>query len=419
MKRLAVLLIIAMTLCSAAMSVENLKAGGLIESRGWWWSPDKSNDSKYMENEVYLWVNGDLADNIFTRVNLKYHGDFGTAPSSDGNTNGNIDLWEGYVQFSKMWDTTISTRLGRWMAQIPDPLTGTYIPKYGEGFLVPNNRPYDGMRTSISFEPTEFDVFWIKLLESTRNKNDDISAYGFYITNKSFECTELNLYGAYVDQQHLYSGYPSKHIYVLGARAVGQAFCVPGLTYKAEMAYTQYEFDRNIVYNVDKVGDSFGGVGGYIGANYVFDQPIKPSVRANFYYFNEKFIQPIGHVDQDDLGEKGYGRIADAYSNLTSNVWFINIGGSAYASRQMKFDADLYYYQQVKGTDIDSSPFVSNEKKKLGTELDLMMTYYYTKDVATEIVAAYFSPEDEELSTYRGTPSSDTWLLKASMRVRF
>ena len=71
-----------------------------------------------MESEIYLWATTDLADNVMAKINLKFENDFGTAPSSDGATEGNVDLWEGYVKLAKMYDSPISLVVGRWVAEV-------------------------------------------------------------------------------------------------------------------------------------------------------------------------------------------------------------------------------------------------------------------------------------------------------------
>jgi opacity protein-like surface antigen len=414
LKRLALYLIVAMAISTAANAVENIKTGGVIESRGWWWASDNAPDSKYMESEINLWLNADLADNVFARINLKYKNDFGTGPGSDAATDGNIDLWEGYVLISKPFGLPLQARAGRWTTQIKPAGSINYVPKFGEGFMIPNNHPWDGFSGTLFFTPDKdnyTDMFTIKLREGSRGSEDDIDAFGMYFVTKAFECTQIDAYGAYIDRQNIpVSGtpiiLPYRHIYVAGTRVAGSVLCNEKLSYKAELAYTKQESGSDALER--------DGIGGYVGMNYDFKTQYEPSVRLAGYYLQSGFEQPVGHVDQDDLFEKGYGRIADNMSNLTSNIWFITAGATVKPTDKLTVDLDAYYYRQANST------LVGNEKlDTLGTEVDLALSYTYTENVMAELVGGYFCPEDEGLSATRGTPSDDSWMLRGGVKVSF
>jgi hypothetical protein len=415
MKKLLLLAALVMVL-TPVFSAE-INWGGSIEVQGIWSSVNGDNvpDTKYMNNEVYLWATADLADNVMAKINLRYRDDFGTAPQSNSNTGngGNITLHEGYLKLAKIYDSPVSLKFGRWMNEVKPEGSFIAIPKYGEGFMIPNNVPVDGMNAAYEAENFNADFMAWKFKENQRNLNDDISLYGVYASTNAIECVKIDAYLAYADNQG--SGSPAQytHTIVIGARAAGKIPQVEGLTYKGELAYVgnSYEFQEHQ-----------NGIGGYIGAAYQFQSEMKPTVRANFYFLDKKFIQPLGHVDQQELGEAGfaYGAIADNNSYLVNNVWFINVGASIKPVEKIKVDADVFYYQQPKATDIvnfqPSGPPIINSYKKIGFEGDLRATYQYSENVAAEVIGAYFSPQDKELGR---VSSDDTWLLKGALKVSF
>ncbi len=418
LKRLALFIIVAMAISSAANAVENIKTGAIIESRGWWWASDNAPDSKYMESEIYLWMNADLADNVFARINLKYKNDFGSVSGTDEATNGDIDLWEGYVLISKPYGLPLQARVGRWTTQVKPAGSMNYVPKFGEGFMIPNNHPWDGFSGTLYFTPDKdnyLDMFTIKLREGSESNEDDINASGMYFVTKAIECTQIDAYGAYIDRQNIpVTGtsivLPYRHMYVVGSRVAGSVLCNENLSYKAELAYTKQISSSDAL--------EHDGIGGYLGVNYDFKTQYSPSVRLAGYYLQSGFVQPVGHVDQDDLFEKGYGRIVDNLSQLTSNVWFITAGATVKPTDKLAVDLDAYYYQQANSTLVANGPVVEKQDS-LGTEVDLTLSYTYSENVMAELVGAYYSPSDEGLAATRNTPVDDTWLLKGGIKVSF
>jgi len=416
MKKLLVVVALA-ALMTPVFAAENVSMGGSVEVRGAWVAPDNANDSKYTESEIYLWATADLADNVMTKVTLKYKNDFGTGNGSDVATSGDIDLWEGYVKLAKMYDSPVSVVVGRWMNEVKANGALVAAPKYGEGFIIPNNVPVDGVMATLDFDPTYVDFFAWKEAENARNLNDDITLYGIYGSTKAFECWTADAYLLYGDDQGqsetiitpdgpLTVAGNYQHVWVAGVRAEGSPVCVEGLNVKAELAYANFDQE-----NSDNDPDGFGG---YVGASYTFASDYKPSVRANFYYLDDEFAQPLGHVDQDDLGESAYGIIADNNSLLDSNIWFINVGASVKPTDKINVAADFFYYQQPQESVVGLGSY-----DKLGMEIDLNASYQYSENVACFVSGAYFSPDDEELALVRNTPADDTWLLKGGVKVVF
>ena len=126
----------------------------------------------------------------------------------------------------------------------------------------------------------------IKLAESIRTQNDDNTLYAAYFSTKAMECQVIDVYAGYGDNQGDVPAESYTHGWLIGARAAGKICSVEGLSYKAEVAYIDYSFEDPFV-------KDDGGLGGYVGVAYAFANDYKPSIRANFYYLDDNFKQPV------------------------------------------------------------------------------------------------------------------------------
>jgi hypothetical protein len=383
---------------TAFAATENFDFGASLEARVNFISPDNAPDTNFFESEVYLWATADLADNVMAKINLRYRDNWGDGePIGDINSGGDIEAWEAYIKLAQIWETPISAKIGRFANEKVLEGSTHAVPYYGEGFIIPNNRPSDGITLSWDIDPSCLDIMHWKLVEGGVASEDDATLYGIYFYTKAVENHSIDAYLAYVNNNTA-----DNETVVVGARIEGGVSSVEGLSYKAELAYTDTD---------PSAGTSVSGMGGYIGAAYAFEGEGGPSVRANLYYLDDEFIQPLGHVDQDDLGESAYGRIADLGSNLVSNVWFVNVGGTINPSDKASVDADFFWYQAPED--------VVPGQDSIGIELDLRLSYQYSENVAAELIGAYFAPDDDGAAAAATGFGDDTFLVKGGVKVSF
>jgi len=395
MKKLLSIIAVA-ALATGAFAASEVNFGGSLDFDATHISNDIAGldyNGSYTDSEVNLWATTDLADNVSAKINLKYKKDFGGV----GITNigalvgvdaptyvGDIVLWEGYVKLAKMYDTPVDFVAGRW------------VQGYGEGFIVPDNVPVDGFKLTWDADPSYVDFFYWKKLEAFPTQEDDYTVLGAYASTKAIECVTLDAYVLYADVQAF-----DAHGLWIGVRANGTVPAVEGLAYKAELAYNNIDNDIT--------ADTLSDVAGYVGVAYTFNQSeYKPFIGANFYYIGDEFIQPFGHNDQDDLGEKGYGRIADGFSLLRNNVMFLNLNAGFKPAEKWAADADFYYYL---ATDEDGL-ILNLADKELGWEADVRVSYQYSENVAAELIAGYFDADDN-------IGGGEAWLVKGGMKVSF
>ena len=426
MKKMLTLVAIAALVLSisvpALAATENLSFGGQAEFRGIIGFKDNGSDSYFAQSEIYLWATADLADNVMAKVNIKYRNNFGGPQGiADANTGtaGDLVLQEGYLKLGKMWDSPVSAVVGRWVNEKANEsgLTmaqnrNSAVPFYGEGFIIPNNNPVDGVKATYDGETWWVDVLWYKNTEGGVAASDDDSLYGLYGQYKGIENHTIDGYLLYDDNQ-ISGTNNSNQVTMIGARAEGKITAAEGLAYKAELAYSYA--------NIAGPGDSPDGFGGYGGVDYTFqNNQYCPSVRLNGYYLEHNFTQPWGHVDQDDLGESAYGRIIDAASGLTGvtngaggaarGFYFFNLGGTIKPADKWSVDGDYYHYNNAWGNSV------------LGSEIDLRASFQYSENVAAEVIFGYFmspgNPTGLASATSLGL-GDDAYAFRGGLKVSF
>jgi hypothetical protein len=257
---------------TAFAATENFDFGATGEFSWTLVSPDGAPDSNFFQSEVYLWASADLADNVMAKINLRYRDNWGDGePIGDINSAGDVEAWEAYVKLAQIWESPISAKIGRFANEKMEEGATHAVPYYGEGFIIPNNRPSDGITFTWDADPTWIDVMHWKLVEGGVASEDDATLYGVYLSTKAIENHVIDAYLAYVNNNAA-----DNETVVAGARINGGVSSVEGLTYKAELAYADSSPD---------VGNGVSGMGGYIGAAYAFEGEMAPAVRANLYYW--------------------------------------------------------------------------------------------------------------------------------------
>ena len=416
---LAAVVVLVMSAPSFA-ATENLSFGGSAQFEGIYLFKDNAPDIHFNQSEIYLWATADLADNVMAKINIKYRNNFGATPSgiADANTGGagNLVLQEGYVKLGKIWESPVTVVIGRWVNEQANSseidINGNrskLVPYYGEGFIIPNNNPVDGGKLTYDGGNWWVDGLWYKNTKSAILNSSDNTLYGAYGQYNGIENQKIDAYALYI--QNAATAVEAETL-IFGARATGKITPVDGLSYKAEGAYSHT--------HVTGPGDEPDGFGGLAGVNYVFSNvQYSPAAHLNFYWLDHNFTQPYGHVDQDDLGEIGYGRVVDNASNLNSltngsaggrGVYFGNLGATIKPAEKWSVDGDYYHYNAAWGNSV------------IGHEVDLRLSYQYSENVAAELIGGYYiSPGNKTGSTQSallGLPG-DAYLLKGGIKVNF
>lgn len=384
-----------------AMAEPKVKIGGSAELRGWSFDDILGKDYSWTESELYIWAQSDLTDNIHAKINLTYQHYLGRdnplyipkltdlTLTSPFTTRDGVKLWEGYVTFHDLMNSNVSLTFGRTTQM------------YGTGFVISNNLPVDAVKASFGLGKTDVDLFVYKLVEDL-SKISDKNLWGLYSQSKLREQLQIDAYLLYLQDR---DATPREKLYTVGTRAVAGIPAVPKLSLNGELAYQ----------NGDQGSVDLRAWGGYLGGLYEFAGTYKPSVYLNYVYLSgdnnpldnkkDSWNNLAGHVDQDDFGEKGWGRIVDFNNGITNNMKVLWVGASAQPTEKVKSDLDIYDYRYNKKTD--------NNSKHLGYEVDLRVSYKYTENVAAEVIGAWFNPAKD----YNN--NQEVYLAKGAIKVNF
>ncbi len=423
MKKMLILAVAAMLVLSVAAiaATDSITWGGSIQGEGLWEFKDSAPDVHGIQSEIYLWASADLADNVMAKVELKYENFYGSTPVANngltgaGITGGNVNLYQGYVKLGKMYDSPVSVVIGRWVNEKANDQGMTdagnrsnLIPYYGEGFIINNNGPVDGGKLTYDGDKWWVDLLWNKITQDPTHLNNDNTLYGAYGEYKGIENQTIDAYLLWNDGA---DSPAADQIFIIGARGDGKITPVEGLGYKAELAWTN-------THNSGAPTD-YNGFGGYGGVNYTFTNvQYSPCVRGNLYYLEHNYAT-LGHVDQYDLGESGYGQVIDQGSNLNASnngsvgghgFYFVNLGATIKPMEKVAIDGDYYHYNNAWGNSV------------LGHEVDLRLSYQYSENVAAELIGGYFlapgNPTGLASSIGLGFPG-DAFLVKGGLKVTF
>ena len=437
---------VTLVLSVPALAAENVSFGGSLEFGGIYLFKDNQfsetmpvkvqqdvsgTDVHFAQSEIYLWATADLADNVMAKISIKYRNEFGRTSydffNEDTRHKGNLVLNEGFVKLGKIFDSQMSAQIGRFVNQKANDVEMTMagnrnklVPLYGEGFILPNTSPVDGVKLTYDADKFTVDALWYKLLKDRDFTSADDTLWGLYAQFKGIENQKFDAYALYIDNGS-YSYWPFIDIwgyefqtFVIGGRAEGAITPVDGLKYKAELAYTKV--------HVSEAGwsdNNPNGFGGYAGIAYTFNNlQYKPSARLNLYYLSKGFIQPFGHVDQTHVGEQGYGQIVDHNSQLAyltdawyPGVYFVNAGVTIKTSDKWAVDADYYHYNLAYGNSV------------LGHEIDLRLSYQYSENVAAELIGGYFMAPGNPTGSYVAADwlclPGDAFLIQGGIKVTF
>ena len=164
-----------------------------------------------------------------------------------------------------------------------------------------------------------------------------------------------------------------------------------------------------------------------MGADYLFKNSYNAKLGLCYTYLS-------GDDDANDndyeawnpmFEDQRVGEIANILFDNT-NLQYIKVSGSIQPREDITLAADYYYLRLAEklsgSTYTPSSPIASDnkyainsDKKELGSELDVSMTYDYTEDVQLKLIGGWFFPGD----FFDGSNDNTAYSLRASLKVEF
>jgi len=182
---------------------------------------------------------------------------------------------------------------------------------------------------------------------------------------------------------------------------------VPGFSYRGEIAFQRGTRDSLGATAIDLKNE---GMAGYIGGAYAFQNiSWEPKIGLTYNYFsgddknglfgvqddkNDTWISIFPDGMADRIGAIGYGRfgipgkggaIAATLRNNEGGLQVLKLNGSVQPTE--KLNISLAWFNSTLAKKVAVAP---QDKKDLGNEFDLGITYAYSEDVSMGLLLGYF-----------------------------
>lgn len=410
---------------------ENISSGGVINNKAVKATTGRPYDTGSMswyDQRVRLAIDAKIADNVSGRVHLENGGNqsdhyiwgttntannAGTNPRLGGEKRGTLEILEAWIAYT-----------GSGLLGVPAGIKIGHMPVVvGEGVFF-DHRRFGDDALLLFVEPakgTEINLITAKLFEGTStgtapniiggatDNTDDLDLYSLMLTHKLDKDNTLGANLSLIKSSDIDGtagalgsaagllGVPTAglnfadstlDLYNIGLNAKGK---VAGVGYKAT-ADMQFGKIKDIVVAGTEDDAKFRGYGVTLGANYKVD-PV--TLRANFVYGSgdndlddekvKTFQTFVGTVIDPNLPTVVYGwrvhTAAGALGTGISNTTAYNLGVTYSPVKDLTLALDGYLLRASKK--LADTGFGSD--KKIGTEVDLKVTYRLAKNLTYSI----------------------------------
>jgi hypothetical protein len=327
----------------------------------------QDDDQNWIESLVDLYVDAELTDSVFVRINVQAFGTF-------GNNDWDAYLWEQWVKLANIGGSSWSALVG-----------STYF-NLGNGFLFSDNDAYylfDTMCLTGDYMPMMVKAAMLRLADEGKDDRDA------YLVDVDWAGDDLTLGGTVAT---IMDGPTDYQPLVVNARA----------TYNANDSVRVF---GDAAY---ELGDASGGLdknawAAEVGGSYTMDVQWSPTIRAMYTYASGD-DNAADDEDQDYDPWYNYTFYGYAYAPQLTNIQIINVGLDLQPSDFTKLSADFYYYTQAEQmamvmgrTDMDNpgvTAMTNGTDDQLGSEVDVGLEHTYTDSVTTSLILSYFMPGD-------------------------
>lgn len=452
-KLLIAVLLVAVMAVPAFASVQNVKVSGDLKAT----SVIRNNfdlgagAANIHQNDVLSYarirIDADLTDNVSTTIRLLNERTWGN--DTTGGTEENIDVDLAYVQLREMLYSPLTVTLGRQEI------------KYGNGFVVSSNGPnntavgnlssvaddlsmragMDAIKLVFNYDPLTIDMLAAIVDNNStgfyaQDSTDDVNLYGInanYKLSDKWNTVAEAYFFAKMDRTNEASSSTQRKndaVYVPGFRVSTNP--IKGLNVQAELAWQRGTYQFSTASNSTKRE----ALGGQFIASYLlpFEKTAKyePVVTYAYTYASgDKDLTSAGvpgktYTGWDSMFEDvAGGKIYNSLFDLTN----VHVNEFSFSAKPVQdITAKLTWTmlaldKKIVGPtwartlpDGDSVSFgVKDDKKGLGNELDVDLTYDYTEDVSIGLSAGWYMPGNLFTDANEKTASQ----LLTSMSVAF
>jgi hypothetical protein len=444
---LALALVVGLTFTAYA-EVQNVKVSGDLNilgvarnqfdlARGI--KGNKNDDSEsYFATQTRIRIDADLTDNVGVTMRLINERNW----NQESVSNTDIDLDLAYVTLKEFLYSPLSLTLGRQELKYGNQLVlGNAGSSFGSSALgglssdLSERKAFDGIKATLNYDPLVIDAFYAKIDSNSArgNENDDIDLYGIYATYDINKKLSADVYGLYENSSTLDK---NDKIYTVGTLIKASPIADLKLSLEAAM---QLGNKRNNSDSTDEQSnDKRSAYAMQAMADYTFSKvKMTPMIGAGYTYLS-------GDKDagNNDTGKHGWDQMFYnqslnniAYAILPfTNLSVLNLRGSIKPMDDVTVALNYGWYNRAEknassiiSPSVDGDGYISsnpsyygtkylmNDKRDLGNEVDLTVTYDYTEDVQLGLTGGWFAPG----KAFSEANRRDATQLIGSMKVTF
>jgi len=444
---LTAVLLVGMTVPAFA-AVQNVKVGGDITIRGIYRSdfdftknatavfPANKDTCGWLMTTTRIYVTSELTDGVAAVVRLINERDWAnTTRVAENDTRIDLDL--AYIKLTDIAVPGLTATIGRQEILL------------GEGFIIGHANPnrvnagastvapipvatgnilatdyearkaFDALRLDyeVATIPLTLTGFVAKIDEEYAT---NVGGFGtdvgvdddLYGINANYQLATAEIEGYFIDfkNSHVTKNTANKFDYqTWGARLAHNVAAVPGFSYRGEIAFQRGTRDSLGATAIDLKNEAMAG---YIGGAYAFQNiSWEPKIGLTYNYFsgdnktaalapqddkNQAWTSLFPDGMADRIGAIGYGRFgvpgkgafvagAPTLLNNEGGLQVLKLNGSVQPTEKLNISLAWFNSSLVKKVAL-----TPQDKKDIGNEFDLGLTYAYSEDVSMGLLLGYF-----------------------------
>jgi len=444
---LTAVLLVGMTVPAFA-AVQNVKVGGDITIRGIYRSnfdfikdgtdvapgfPAYKDTCGWLMTTTRIYVTSELTDGVAAVVRLINERDW----DAEGNASTDIDLDLAYIKLTDMLVPGLTACIGRQEILLGEgfivgnrnaasiagnPATGAFADVTGTIMAgdYTAKKAFDAIRLDyeVATVPLTLTGFVAKIREnyaldtSVPPSTADVGVdWDLYAINANYQLATAEVEGYFVDfkNAHQTKNTVANFDYqTWGARLAHNVAAVPGLSYRGEIAFQR---GQNTTIGASGIDEKNEGMAAYIGGAYAFQDIVwEPKIGLTYNYFsgddktavlgaqddkNQSWVSIFPDGCADRIGAIGYatfGPAPGAIPGLGANpggLQVIKLNASVQPTEKLNISLAWFNSSLVKKVNV--APL---DKKDLGNEIDLGVTYAYSEDVTMGLLLGFLTRGD-------------------------
>ena len=401
-----VLTAVALVAAPAFAEVQNVKVSGDVKVMGIYRDNFDLNDDAVTDQQAWyqsiarVQIDADLTDNVSTCVRILNERDW----DSETTASTDMDLDLASITMKELFYAPLTVIIGRQelrygnamvvgnVSQNADNMSGNAIT--GENYSVRN--AFDAIRGIVELDNVTIDMFTAKIEDDVTQASKDIDLYGIDVSGMMGDA-DVAGYIVYLNDNQ--NDPISEEIWTLGARGAMSLTDAVDASLEIAVQTGDYSAIRD-----QKAWALDAGI------DYALNTDMDPVLGLAYSYRSGDKAGATATADQEAwvplYEDQTNGIVADFIfdglnDGVNSNCHIINVSVVIEPIEDLTASIDYYQYildeKFVAGantwSNISNNPTM-NADDDLGSEVDIVLNYAYTEDVAFGLTSAWFLPGD-------------------------